>query len=137
MNARQPRQAIQPSQLPVKYYGEQDSRHAGNLFYPGSQGLPFRGEVAPTVAKHELAALPVVSDFHHKTFDLSNEEDAAYYNWVKDHEKNGLFAVFRDIPQWDADTKTMYIYLEWAQLYVEASPTTSTGGQYGKAYTIK
>jgi len=101
-----------------KYSGEQDARYGGKLCWPGMYGLPFRGDNVPVLTDYDLANLTVVGDARQKIFNLSDEEDTKYYQWVRDRAANGLFSVTHEEFHWDDTKKAMYIYLEWIQYYV-------------------
>lgn len=105
-----------------KYSGEQDKeRHGEQLHWPGVNGIPFRGAQVPNIRREELENLPVVGYAYDGTFDLSNEEEAKYYRWVRDRCRNGLFTSdysHREHTVVDGVLKTI-IYLEWTQLYVQ------------------
>jgi hypothetical protein len=102
-----------------KYYGEQDERHGGPLHWPGINGIPFRGDAAPTLKRAELNNLPVVAVACHQTFNLSDAEHAKVYQWIRDRIRNGLFTMDWIERHWDDQTKIMWVYVEWSQLYTE------------------
>jgi hypothetical protein len=91
------------------------------LHWPGYWGLPFRGDQPPILSQKELHRLRLTADAWHATFDLSDEADAAYYNWVRDRARNGWF-VIDFIQRWrDKKSKKVkvLVYCEWSQLYVQ------------------
>lgn len=108
-----------------KYLGEQGSRYDGRLQWPGANGYPFLGDAAPLLKQHELDALPVVGKTHEKTFNLNNEDDREYYNWVRDRIRNGLFVRDFEARKWPDGQEWPTIYLEWTQCYV-IGPSQST-----------
>jgi hypothetical protein len=110
-----------------KFHGEQDDRHGGQLHWPGAQGLPFRGEAAPNLKQAELETLPVIGDAQEKVFDLSKEEDAKQYNWIRDRSRNGQFTIDFIERHWNEETKNMVVYIEWTQLYVQATKAPNIG----------
>lgn len=115
-----------------KFYGEQDEpRHNGKLHWPGMHGLPFRGDSIPSLRQSELDNLPIVGDTYQRTFDLSKQEDADMYRWVRDRARNGLFTIDFVERHWDDAVKNMIVYVEWTQLYVEIPKETSTFGGNG------
>jgi hypothetical protein len=114
-----------------KYQGEQDPRHGSLLQWPGAQGLPFRGDAVPNVKQEELEQLPVVGEAFQQTFDLTDEEQATSYRWVRDRIRNGMFTqdyVYREHTL-DADKNKLrtLVYLEWTQLYVQAPLNSNSG----------
>jgi len=110
-----------------KYFGEQDERHQGTLHWPGVHGIPFRGSHIPNLKQRELDQLPIVAHACHQTFDLSDPEQAAVYQWVRDRIRNGLFTL-DFIERWKNEGGTnMRVYLEWSQLYVQTPPQTALG----------
>jgi len=121
-----------------KFFGEQDARHGGKLFWPGARGLPYRGKVSPLLKRHELESLPIVGDTYERVFDLSNEEDAAYYNWIRSHARNGLFSIDFIERHWDEDSATMRVYIEWTQFYTESPPggLGDANGDADKKFTL-
>lgn len=116
---------MQPSS---KFYGEQDDRHHGKLHWPGANGLPFRGGAIPNLKQTELENLPIVGDTYQQVFNLSNEEDANTYRWIRDRARNGMFTIDFIERHWDEETKNMIIYVEWTQLYVELPKGQTIGG---------
>jgi len=112
-----------------KYEGEQDDRYGSELHWPGAQGFPFIGEVAPSLKQHEIEALPPVGQVHERLFDLNVEADRDYYNWVRDRIRNGLF-VQDHIDRQRPDSKQWpVIYLEWTQMCVMATPKQAAAGR--------
>jgi len=106
----------------AKYFGEQnETYYGGKVCWPGSFGFPFRGKKIPQLSTDEEASirLYLTGDFKHKLFDLSKEEDSAYYQWVMDRVCNGLFRLVFSERRWNEETKNMIVYLEWQQLYIE------------------
>tara|TARA_A100001015_G_C14775225_1_gene626907 strand:+ start:172 stop:582 length:411 start_codon:yes stop_codon:yes gene_type:complete len=114
-----------------KYYGEQDPRHGSQLQWPGAQGLPFRGDAVPNVKQEELEKLPVVGEAFQQTFDLTDEEQAKSYRWVRDRIRNGMFTqdyVHREhILDEDKNELRTLVYLEWTQLYVQVPHNSHSG----------
>lgn len=106
----------------IKYHGEQHERYGGKLQWPGANGLPFLGDHAPLLKQHEIDALPIVGRAYERVFDLNDEEDRAYYNWVRDRIKNGLFIKDKCMERWPEDKLWPIVYLEWTQCYVQAPP---------------
>jgi hypothetical protein len=116
-----------------KYHGEQGPEHAGKLQWPGVNGFPFRGEQIPNIRQDELEKLPVVGDAREETFDLSKEDEATRYRWVRDRCRNGLFVqdyAHKEHAMVDGKLTTL-IYLEWTQLYVQVPPGHSSIGSKG------
>ena len=114
-----------------KYFGEQDPRHGSQLQWPGAQGLPFRGDAVPNVKQEELEQLPVVGEAFQQTFDLTDEEQAKSYRWVRDRIRNGMFTqdyVHREhILDEDKNELRTLVYLEWTQLYVQVPQNSNSG----------
>jgi hypothetical protein len=100
-----------------KFYGDQDPRYGGRLHWPGLEGLPFRGDIAPKISDSNKNKLYVACDANHGTFDLSDPEQSKSYAWVRDRIQNGLFRLDHIHRQWHEEKCNMIIYLEWTQLY--------------------
>jgi hypothetical protein len=105
-----------------KYHGEEDPRHGGQLHWPGAHGLPFRGTAVPDFKQEELDALVPVGEFFNETFDLSDDDHAKRFRWIKDRISNGLFVQEHIERHWIDAEKKMMVYLEWRQLYIQAPP---------------
>ena len=103
-----------------KFFNEQSDLHRGVLSWPGTLGLPFRGNGKPPVlSRDNFNRLYVTGDACHGTFDLSKKEDSELYCWVRDRIRNGWF-ILDDIERhWDPEKKNMIIYMEWTQLSVQ------------------
>lgn len=110
-----------------KYFGDQDPRYGGRLQWPGANGFPFLGDAPPSLRQHEVEALPTCGQAYEKVFDLNDEEERAYYNWVRDRVRNGLFVCDFKKDRWPDDKLWPIIYLEWTQCYtaLPQKPTTS------------
>ena len=103
-----------------RYCGEQHDRHKGRLFWPGHNGIPFRGVDPPLLKRSELSKLLTVGDTYQKAFRLAEKDDAEYYSWVRERARNGWFTVDRQTqPEWNEDKTNVNIYLEWTQVYLE------------------
>jgi hypothetical protein len=100
--------------IPRRFGGEQSSRHPGQLTWPGYNGLPVLGEYY-LIKKEEAHLIQPVKFFYFKRFDLNNEEDSEYYQWIMERIYAGWFKqIFIDRKVLD-DKVT--IYLEWLQIY--------------------
>jgi len=113
----------QPSGQPLpvnpsnKYFGEQDVRHPGQLHWPGVDGYPFLGDEPPLLRQNELQRVPIVGFSYHRVFDLTDENDAQFYQWILDRATNGLFSInFRE-RRWNDAKTNMIVYMEWTQIY--------------------
>jgi hypothetical protein len=115
-----------------KYHGEQDARYGGQLQWPGANGYPFVGDVAPSLKQHELDALPIMGRAYEELFDLNDEDQRTEYNWVRDRIRNGLFVRDKEIV-YDPPEKGHWpiIYLEWTQLFVMAPHHLQTARSNG------
>jgi len=102
------------------YHGEQHSRHGGQLKWAGPFGYPVRGPV-PLLSNEEFKQIPLIAETKHGIFDLSDEEQAKEYNWVRERAKNGWFIIDYIQRSWDDNKKNMTIYLEWTQIYGEVT----------------
>ena len=111
----------------AKYFGEQDERHGGRLHWPGVNGIPFRGPYVPNLKRNELEKLPPVACAFHHTFNLSDDKESAVYQWIRDRIRNGSFTLDWIERHWDAESKTMWVYVEWSQLYIELPHNNATG----------
>lgn len=112
--------------MTTKFHSEQHARHGGTLHWPGAHNLPFRGDVVPHLTSAEREKLPVVGDFHAKTFDLSDAEDHEYYEWVQERISHRLFASKKERWRWHEDGRHMIVYLEWLQFYVQLPPALTS-----------
>ena len=99
-----------------KFYGEQNEKHGGILYWPGFCGFPLKSAAPPGIVE-DTSQISLIGDHRCKIFNLSNEEDKEYYEWVKDRIRNGLFTQDYIEYHWDQESKTMFIYLEWTQIY--------------------
>jgi hypothetical protein len=106
-----------------KYDGEQNERYDGKLHWPGAGGFPFIGDTAPSLHQREIEALPTVGQAHEYLFDLNDEGQREYYNWVRDRIRNGMFVRDHIDRQRSDAGKWPIIYQEWTQLCVMATPT--------------
>jgi hypothetical protein len=124
-----------------KYRGEQHPRYGGKLHWPGANGLPFMGTAAPSLKQHEVEGLAPQSLAREYTFDMNVQEDAEYYNWVRDRIVNGLFVRDYIERKWDPVAKIHIIFMEWRQLYVQAPPQHRHVGSNGhgspKQFTLR
>jgi hypothetical protein len=109
---------VQPASS--KYHGEQHPLHGGQLHWPGVYGVPFKGPTAPDLKQSEYDNVPIVAQACNRVFNLSDPEQAQMYEWVRDRIRNGLFTGDWVERHWDEETKTMWVYLEWSQLYAQA-----------------
>jgi len=106
-----------------KYFGEQGESHPGELHWPGVHGLPFLGDTIPNLKKDELDEMPVVGYAHHRVFDLSKQAESDQYRDVRDRIRNGLFTLDYIHREWNQESQSMLIYLEWTQLYRQNTPS--------------
>jgi len=125
-----------------KYHGEQNERYDGRLQWPGANGIPFLGDVAPSLKQHEIEALPILGTAHEHLFDLNKEEDREYYNWVRDRIRHGLFIRDHESRKWPDGKEWPIIYLEWTQLFVmaprhTAQPIGSNGHGSSTQFTLR
>lgn len=94
----------------IKYYGEQDDRHPGQLIWPGYMHIPVLAPMNTSVHKIPEDLYPV-GFFHCHRFLLSDEQEQDYYTWVMDRIVNGWFTQLH-ISRYDDG-----VYLEWCQRY--------------------
>lgn len=105
----------------VKYEGEQSEWHGGPLTWPGLE-YPFFGEYNDPVGEYDYAPYGF---FKAKLFNLSVEEDRKHYEWVKDRIINGWFVQYHSetkVIEKDSGDPVVYVYLEWAQVYLVRVP---------------
>jgi hypothetical protein len=123
-----------------KFNGDQNDRYDGELTWPGLHGIPFMGDGAvPNLRGPEAEQLPISGKARHKVFDLSNEEDNEYFQWVRDRCRNGLFTQDHIERHWNKETNSMVIYMEWTQLFRHApikQGGNGDGHQNGSTFTI-
>jgi len=74
-----------------------------------------------------MEKMPIVASAHHQLFNLSDEEESRTYCWIRDRIKNGLFNCDYVERHWDGDTHTMWVYLEWSQMYTQMPKNTELG----------
>jgi len=111
-----------------KYHGEQNDRYDGPMQWPGANGFPFLGDIAPSLKQSEVESLPIVGRTHEHVFDLNSETEREYYNWVRDRIRNGLFIRDFESRQWPDPKGWPIIYLEWTQCFVMAPKAQRTVG---------
>ena len=116
-----------------KYLGEQNPRYGGRLQWPGANGFPFLGDAPPTLKQHEVEALPVCGTAYERVFDLNDDADREYYNWVRDRIRNGLFICDCKKERWLDDKVWPTIYLEWTQLFAALPPKSTMNGSIANA----
>jgi hypothetical protein len=116
-----------------KYYGDQDPRYGGRLQWPGANGFPFLGDAPPSLKQHEIEALPICGSTNQKVFDLNDEAEREYYNWVRDRIRNGLFKPDHEMRRWPDDKQWPVVYLEWTQYYTVLPQKLTQGGSLTNA----
>jgi hypothetical protein len=67
----------------------------------------------------ELRDLPIVVDTYEQTFDLADDAQREYYEWVVMRERNAWFVVYHRDRKWNDTNTNQLIYMEWGQPYVE------------------
>lgn len=120
-----------------KYQGEQDGRHPGLLHWPGADGFPFLGKKAPLLQSSEFRNLPIVGYAYHRVFDLSDDVASAYYEWIRDRIRNGIFRQDYVERHWDADKRNMIVYLEWTQIYATSPQNGENGNGRGDTFLLE
>lgn len=103
----------------IRFRGEQSKWHDGELMWPGYKGFPVLASDY-NVTDHPRVCL--VHFFHSKLFDLSNEEDKKYYDWVNDRVVNGWFLLERKEIK---GTDNVKVYMEWIQRYLWVVPSSA------------
>ena len=105
----------------TKFFGEQSTHHRGTLLWPGIHGLPFRSldGTVPVIGKDNINRVYYAGDACHAVFDLSDDEQAQMYCWVRDRIRNGWFILDYIERHWDPDKRNMVIYMEWTQPYTQ------------------
>lgn len=100
-----------------KYEGEQSDRHPGPLTWPGLE-FPYLGVFNGNYQDDKTFA-PVIY-FKSKLFNLSDDADRDYYEWVKDRIVNGWFIQYNSVitPKENDNAIVVYVYLEWGQPYL-------------------
>lgn len=107
-----------------KFYGEQDSRHGGELVWNKHFMFPIRlssSEERNRIIDHTdlEQRLYLAGTAGARLFDLSKPDDHEYYLWIKDRAINGWFVIQHQEHHWDDNAKNMLVYLEWFQLYYQ------------------
>jgi hypothetical protein len=109
----------------MKYFGEQSDDHLGHLFWSKALGgIPFRGQSAPILAGDEIMdKVEVHWDFKFHEFDLADEEDKKYYQYVMDRAVNQWFQIqHREHTKDETTGRIRFVYVEWAQPYGQLTP---------------
>lgn len=102
-----------------KYFGEQSKWHVGELTWPGIE-YPYLGS-KDSVKLENVDYIPSVF-FKSKLFNLCDESDREYYEWVNDRIVNGWFIQYnKQIKPIESENGVcVHVYLEWGQVYLIA-----------------
>jgi len=112
----------------LKYMQQSDANlHWGRA---SVDGLPFRSRSVPMMREEEFENRAVrVCDAHVATFDMSDAQQRAKYEYILDRAANNWFQVFYTQRNWDPDKKCMVVYIEWGENYIEDTRAYGTGVQ--------
>jgi hypothetical protein len=106
----------------VKFTNRKDGNGRGELFWgrAGVDGLPFRGQAAPSYRDEEFEERVVrVADPKNGTFYTGDEEQNTAYLKTMDGIANGWFhMVFIDRWRDEGDSEHR-IYIEWVEYFLE------------------
>ena len=106
----------------VKFTSRKDGNGRGELFWgrAGVDGLPFRGQAAPSYRDEEFEERVVrVADPKNGTFYTGDEEQNTAYLKSMDGIANGwLHMVFMDRWRDEGDSEHR-IYIEWVEYFLE------------------
>jgi|TARA_R110000851_G_scaffold256974_1_gene409477 hypothetical protein len=106
----------------VKFTSRKDGNGRGELFWgrAGVDGLPFRGQAAPSYRDEEFEERVVrVADPKNGTFYTGDEEQNTAYLKTMDGIANGWFhMVFIDRWRDEGDSEHR-IYIEWVEYFLE------------------
>lgn len=115
---------LNPTQPPILFFGEQDSRHHGTLIWPGVHNYPLKGDKV-LLSKEETAQVRLIAEPYERMFDLDDSTDAADYAWVRKRIRMGWFTlehIARYTQPRDNQPPHLFVYLEWSQLYSTIPP---------------
>lgn len=111
----------------VKFTNRKDGNGRGQLFWGRADvdGLPFRGQMAPSMRQEEFEERVVrVADPKNGTFYTGDENENAEYLKVMDGVANGWFHLVY-IDRWrEEGDKKHHIYIEWVEYYLEDGKPT-------------
>jgi hypothetical protein len=106
----------------VKFTSRKDGNGRGELFWgrAGSDGLPFRGQVAPSYREEGFEERVVrVADPKNGTFYTGDGAENKRYLEIMDGITNGWFQMIF-IDRWrDEGDKNHRIYMEWVEYFLE------------------
>lgn len=106
----------------VKFTSRKDGNGRGELFWgrAGVDGLPFRGQAAPSYREEEYDERVVrVADPKNGTFYTGDEEQNKAYLKIMDGITNGWFQMIF-IDRWRDEGDTNHrIYMEWVEYFLE------------------
>ena len=106
----------------VKFTNRKDGNGRGELFWgrEGVDGLPFRGQAAPSYREEEFEERIVrVADPKNGTFYTGDEEQNKAYLKIMDGITNGWFQMIF-IDRWRDEGDTNHrIYMEWVEYFLE------------------
>lgn len=87
---------------------------------PGSEHdtrIPFKGENSAAYREDGNGPQPalIVGRMHAKTLKSSDAEDMKLYEDVMQKHAEGLWYIFKDIPNWDPKENVMHVFLVWGE----------------------
>lgn len=81
--------------------------------------VPLRGATNPALKEEEFDHLEVRPVAKVKLFNLSIPEHLKEYELILHRMVNGWYVKLKDYHHFDESSKTMFVHLEWCQLYKE------------------
>lgn len=103
-----------------KFHGEQHEKwHPGKLIWPGVDGIPLLEPQDKLPELIDSSNIFMAHYAHVRTFDLSDSNDVAYYQWVLDRIVGGWFIPLEKRIIDDGKK----VYLEWVQRYIQVIPS--------------
>lgn len=118
---------------------EDYSEHGDSLFFNTRLfgTVPYRGSCVPPLKQDEYDELETRPVAKVKTFDLSKDEDLQEYQLILHRIVNGWYVKLKDYHHFDPETKSMWVHLEWCQLYKETPAHLEKLIEEEKRYAIR
>lgn len=127
-----------PSGSLLKYFNDKGGPdHGGTLHWPGTiDGYPFRGEVVPNLTQRELEEVPLVLDYHARSFKMWVPEEADLFVKIMDRIGNGIYMQHKRFDNYVPEHMDYVVRLEWFQIYGEHPSARNPGSGSNVSETI-
>lgn len=89
------------------------------VFMPGYEGLPFRGQAAPNLKNDDERQPIEILDAKVGVFDLTKDEDLREYARIWDMIGKGKYLCSAEDRQYDEKISGWRVFLRYAQRYAE------------------